>query len=149
MKRLFTILALCFGILMSTNSFAAVVEPANSQQETVAQKSPSITIEDIKTLSAKEIEEKIGQKLNWKQKLAIKLTKNKLAKADKAEDKPAEISGGFGIGLLLGFVLGLIGVLLAYVVFKDKKTIKGSWLGLVAVLVLIILLTVVTAASVV
>ena len=149
MKRLFTILALCFGILMSTNSFAAVVEPANSQQETVVQKSPSITIEDIKTLSAKEIEEKIGQKLNWKQKLAIKLTKNTLAKADKAADKPAEISGGFGIGLLLGFVLGLIGVLLAYVVFKDKKTIKGSWLGFVAVLVLIILLTVVFAASVV
>lgn len=149
MKRLFTILALCFGILMSTNSFAAVVEPANSQQETVTQKSPSITIEDIKTLSAKEIEEKIGQKLNWKQKLAIKLTKNKLAKADKAEDKPAEISGGFGIGLLLGFVLGLIGVLLAYVVFKDKQTIKGSWIGVLGLVVLIILLTVVLAASVV
>lgn len=149
MKRLFTILALCFGILMSTNSFAAVVESANSQQETVTQKSPSITIEDIKTLSAKEIEEKIGQKLNWKQKLAIKLTKNKLAKADKAEDKPAEISGGFGIGLLLGFVLGLIGVLLAYVVFKDKQTIKGSWIGVLGLIVLIILLTVVLAASVV
>ena len=149
MKRLFTILALCFGILMSTNSFAAVVEPANSQQETVTQKSQSITIEDIKTLSAKEIEEKIGQKLNWKQKLAIKLTKNKLAKADKAEDKPAEISGGFGIGLLLGFVLGLIGVLLAYLVFKDKQTIKGSWIGVLGLIVLIILLTVVAAASVV
>jgi hypothetical protein len=149
MKRLFTILALCFGILMTTNSFAAVVEPANSQQETVTQKSPSITIEDIKTLSAKEIEEKIGQKLNWKQKLAIKLTKNKLAKADKAQDKPAEISGGFGIGLLLGFVLGLIGVLLAYVVFKDKQTIKGSWIGVLGLVVLIILLTVVLAASVV
>ena len=149
MKRLFTILALCFGVLMSTNSFAAVVEPANSQQETVTQKSPSITIEDIKTLSAKEIEEKIGQKLNWKQKLAIKLTKNKLAKADKAEDKPAEISGGFGIGLLLGFVLGLIGVLLAYLVFKDKQTIKGSWIGVLGLIVLIILLTVVAAASVV
>ena len=149
MKRLFTILALCFGVLMSTNSFAAVVEPANSQQETVTQKSQSITIEDIKTLSAKEIEEKIGQKLNWKQKLAIKLTKNKLAKADKAEDKPAEISGGFGIGLLLGFVLGLIGVLLAYLVFKDKQTIKGSWIGVLGLIVLIILLTVVAAASVV
>jgi hypothetical protein len=149
MKKLFAILTLCFGILVSSNSFAAVVEPASSQEETVTQKSPSITIEDIKTLSAKEIEEKIGQKLNWKQKLAIKLTKNKLAKADKAEDKPAEISGGFGIGLLLGFVLGLIGVLLAYVVFKDKQTIKGSWLGFAAVLVLIILLTVIAAASVV
>jgi hypothetical protein len=149
MKRLFTILALCFGILMSTNSFAVVGVPANSQQETVTQKSPSITIEDIKTLSAKEIEEKVGQKLNWKQKLAIKLTKNKLAKADKAEDKPAEISGGFGIGLLLGFVLGLIGVLLAYVVFKDKQTIKGSWIGLVAVVALILILTLVAAASVV
>lgn len=149
MKRLFTILALCFGILMSTNSFAVVGVPANSQQETVTQKSPSITIEDIKTLSAKEIEEKIGQKLNWKQKLAIKLTKNKLAKADKAEDKPAEISGGFGIGLLLGFVLGLIGVLLAYLVFKDKQTIKGSWIGVLGLIVLIILLTVIAAASVV
>lgn len=148
MKKLFTILALCFGTLMSTNSYAVVAAPASAKQETVTQ-SPSISIEDIKTLSAKEIEEKIGQKLNWKQKLAIKLTKNKLAKADKAEDKPAEISGGFGIGLLLGFVLGLIGVLLAYVVFKDKPTIKGSWIGFAAVLVLIILLTVVAAASVV
>ena len=77
MKKLLTIIAVCFGILMSTNSFAVVGAPTNSPQETVTQKSPSITIEDIKNLSAKEIEEKIGQKLNWKQKLAIKLTKNK------------------------------------------------------------------------
>lgn len=147
MKKLFTILLLCFGMMLSNNTYAALVAPANAKQEVVAPNS-SISIEDIKTLSTKEIEEKVGHKLNWKQKLAIKLTKNKLTKAEKAEEKP-DVQGGVGIGLLLGFVLGLIGVLLAYVVFKDKETIKGSWFGLLAAVALILILTLVLAASVV
>lgn len=49
-------------------------------------------------------------------------------------------SSGFNIGgFALGFFLGLIGVLIAYVFIKDANLIKWSWIGLGAVLVIILL----------
>ena len=84
------------------------------------------------------METALGHKLTWKQKLAMKL-----AKAKGGGD------GSFGIGFLLGFFLGIIGVLIAYFAFEDQaKTRKGAWWGLgVAVLISIIIIAIAFSAA--
>jgi len=71
MKNLFNILLLCVGVLFATNSYA-VISTASNPNETETQDA-KIGINDLKTLSVKEIEAKIGHDLTWKQKLAIKV----------------------------------------------------------------------------
>ncbi|MDX2072017.1 MAG: hypothetical protein SFV55_26525 [Haliscomenobacter sp.] len=139
MKKLFTILFLCVGTLLATTTYASVSTAPASGTATVGAET-KLGIDDLKTMTVKEIEAKIGHDLTWKQKLAIKMLKNKAAKAEEHPDKPAS-NGSTILGLLLGFVLGLIGVLIAYLAFKnDKDTIKGAWIGLAIWVVLFLLI---------
>jgi hypothetical protein len=144
MKRFITLfsLALClvFSNLAHAITFTEGVD--NTTTSIVSeQKSTNITVDDIKNLSIKEIEAKSGTKLTWKQKLGLKMAKNKIGKADG--------DGSTGIGFLLGFLLGLIGVLIAYLAFKDEpKTIKGAWIGFGVLVGLILILTIATLAAV-
>ena len=51
-------------------------------------------------------------------------------------------SGTFNLGgFALGFLLGLIGVLIAYLINDDKKSdrVKWAWIGLAAWIVILIL----------
>ena len=138
MKNLFKILLLCVGVLFATNSYA-LISTASNPNETETQDA-KIGINDLKTLSVKEIEAKIGHDLTWKQKLAIKVLKNKAQKAEEHPDKPA-IEGSSFLGFLLGFVLSLIGVLITYIVFSgEKKTIRGAWIGFLLGILLYVLI---------
>lgn len=147
MKNLITIFSFLMLCLVAVPSSYAMVE--SSTQPTIAagdntnpsKERTTITMNDIKTLSIKELEAKSGHKLTWKQKLGLKLAKNKLAK-DAGE-------GSVGLGFVLGFLLGLIGVLVAYLAFKEeKKTIKGAWYGLLASLALALIIIVIFVAAV-
>lgn len=143
MKKLLTILFLCVGTFLITNTYASVATAPSTGAGTITvEENAKIGITDLKDMSIKEIEEKVGHKLNWKQKLGIKMLKSKSTKAAKAEsnpDKPAG-SGSTFIGLLLGLVLFLIGVLIAYLAFgDDRNVIKGAWIGAAAVLILYLL----------
>lgn len=140
MKKLFTILFLCVGTLLATTTYATVSSAPVAGTEMVNAE-PKLGIDDLKTMTVKEIEAKIGHELTWKQKVAIKMLKNKAAKAEEHPDKPAG-GGSTFIGFLFGFILGIIGVLITYIAFKgEQNTIKGAWIGFAA-LVLLILLTV-------
>jgi hypothetical protein len=139
MKKLLTFLFFCLSLAFLPQSHASVATPTATAEQ-VSTDATKLSIQDLKTLSIKEIETKLGQELNFKQKLALKLLKAKAAKAEKHPDKPAG-NGNTILGLLLGFVLGLIGVLIAYLAFKDQKdTIKGAWIGLAIWVVLLLLL---------
>lgn len=138
MKKIFTILLLCVGTFLASTTYASV-STASAAVTANVEESAKLDIKDLKTMSVKEIEAKIGHELTWKQKVAIKMLKNKAAKAEEHPDKPAG-NGSTFIGFLFGFLLGLIGVLITYIAFKgEKDTIKGAWIGCAAVVLLILL----------
>lgn len=140
MKKFLATLFLCFGTFLATTTYATVASVPAVGTETVNAEA-KLGIDDLKTMTIKEIEAKVGHELTWKQKLGIKMLKSKVAKAERHPEKPAGGSGSTFIGLLLGLFLFLIGVLIAYVAFSnDRNVIKGAWIGAAVVLVFFLLL---------
>ena len=138
MKKLYSIFILTVFFSLFNQSYAVISTTApiaGMNAATTPAAKPAI---DIKKMSIAEMETALGHKLTWKQKLAMKL-----AKAKGGGD------GSFGIGFLLGFFLGIIGVLIAYFAFEDQaKTRKGAWWGLgVAVLISIIIIAIAFSAA--
>jgi Na+(H+)/acetate symporter ActP len=140
MKKLYSILTLVFLLTMFNNSYAIINTPSTTLSvatTTPKAKPVKVTKAEIATLTVAEMEAKLGQKLTWKQKLAMKLAK-----------KRGGGDGSFGIGFLLGFFLGIIGVLIAYFAFEDEEqTRKGAWWGLGAAILLYILIFALVIAS--
>ncbi len=141
MKKLYSILTLVFLLTMFNNSYAIINTPSTASvvaTTTPKAKTVKVTKAEIATLTVAQMEEKLGHKLNWKQKLAMKIAK-----------KRGGGDGSFGIGFLLGFFLGIIGVLIAYFAFEDEeKTRKGAWWGLGASILLVIIIYAVLLASI-
>jgi len=144
MKKLFIFLFLCLGLLLANNSYAGISNlPAlNDAAAANVSAEAKLGIDDLRNLSVKEIEAKIGHDLTWKQKLAIKVLKSKATKAENHPEKPA-VSTNNIIGFLLGLLLSIIGVLITYVAFQgEKSTIKSAWIGFAVGLLLYILVLV-------
>jgi hypothetical protein len=121
-----------------------------------------ISMADLATISPKDFAALSGSKMNLLQKAGFKLSQKQLKKSINADGtinskklnkflQKGE-GGGFHLGgFALGFFLGLIGVLLAYVVFEDdlkKSRIKWAWIGLAAFFVLWLVLLFAVFASV-
>lgn len=137
MKKLYSIFALTVFFSLFNNSYAVINTPSTvlgmSIAATPAAKPNTL---DLKKMSIAQMETALGHKLTWKQKLAMKIAKAK------------DSEGSFGIGFLLGFFLGLIGVIIAYVAFEgEKKTRKGAWWGLITTLLLTLILVIIIAAA--
>ncbi len=106
-----------------------------------------LTAEDIIYGDRKTVETKIGKKLSFKERIVLGLVKHELKKAEK-KGKLAEAwkatSQGTGsdmlIGIVLGVLLGLIGVLIAYIIGR-REVIKGSWYGLLALIAVILIVS--------
>jgi hypothetical protein len=82
-----------------------------------------------------------GKKLNFFEKASFKLTQYRM----KQQLKHASSDDGSGVnwgGLALGFFLGLLGVLGAYIFSSDSNFIKWTWIGLAIWVVLVILIIV-------
>ena len=144
MKKFFTSLLLGLGLLLATSSYAGIsnLPAANDAAAANAPEDAKLGIDDLRNLSVKEIEAKIGHDLTWKQKLAIKVLKSKATKAEKHPEKPVASTNNI-IGFLLGLLLSLIGVLITYVAFQgERSTIKSAWIGFAVGLLLYILVLV-------
>lgn len=91
MKKFFTSLFLGLCLLLACNSYAGIsnLPAANDAAAANTTEAPKLGIDDLRNLSVKEIEAKIGHDLTWKQKLAIKVLKSKATKAEKHPEKPA------------------------------------------------------------
>jgi Flp pilus assembly protein TadB len=111
----------------------------------------------ISKMSVKEFETFTGRHLNVIERSLFKLEQKKLKKSFDAQGnvtnkkldkylKKADGSSGFHLGgFALGFLLGLIGVLIAYVAFSDdnkSNRVKWSWIGVGVVVVLYLVLLV-------
>jgi hypothetical protein len=117
-----------------------------------------ISLLDLSTMKIKDLQQLTGKKLNLVDRVGFKMAQKKLRqsinndgtfnqkKVSKFFNKSAEGSGSFHIGgFALGFLLGLIGVLIAYLINDDNKSVrvKWAWLGLAAWVVILLLVLVV------
>ena len=115
---------------------------------------------ELSVIKVKDYEKLSGKHLNFLEKIAFKSAQKKLRNDISADGtitnkrllnamSPDDHSVGFHLGgFALGFLLGLIGVLIAYIIkgdeMVDKNRRKWAWIGfgIYVALLLIILLTV-------
>ncbi len=116
-----------------------------------------ISLLDLSTIKTKDVEKLTGKKMKLIDKVGFKIAQKQLRssinpdgtinnnKLAKAASKKAPDGSGFHLGgFALGFLLGLIGVLIAYLINDDLKSTRTKWawigFGVVLVLYLIIVL---------
>jgi len=145
MKHLVKLFFMSLVLTLSVQGFSAVsVAPSKAQEKIKV--TDQLTESDILNLSSKEIEAKIGKKLKFKEKVALKMAKKNIKRV-KAGKKPFD-----GLGFILGLLLGVIGVLIAYLVLEEDRPGAGrsSLFGLlvwVALWVLLVAVVFSTAAA--
>lgn len=116
-----------------------------------------ISLQDLSVIKLKDFEALTGKKMKLTDKLGFALSQKQLKKsinpdgtfskkkAEKFFSRYADGTTGFHAGgFFLGFLLGLIGVLIAYLIKDDKKKnrVKWAWLGLLISIPISILLLV-------
>ena len=112
-----------------------------------------ISLMDLSVISIKELETFTGKKMKFADKVTFRLAQKQLRNSinpdgtlnDKKLAKKAKkvSSADFNIGgFALGFLLGLIGVLIAYLISDDNKKarVKWAWLGFAAWLVILLVI---------
>lgn len=108
-----------------------------------------ISLQNFLTLTPKQYKNLTGKKLNVLDRVNLKVTQKQMKKfvakdgtVDEVEVKKyADGDTGFHLGgFALGFLLGLIGVLIAYIISDDKKAqrTKWAWIGLAAWVVILL-----------
>lgn len=156
MKKVLTLLtAICF--LANTFAAVSVTVPPKKASEIlipIGKTGQQISLLDLSQISVKDYQQVTGKHMKLSEKLSFKLAQRELRqsinpdgtinskKLEKALQK-ADGTSGFHIGgFALGFLLGLIGVLIAYLINDDKKSnrTKWAWIGFGAAVVLYILL---------
>lgn len=163
MKRVFTLLILigtCAVSFASGNSLIipSKIVPVKKASEVfvpVGKSGQKISLQDLSTIKVNEFEKITGQKMKLVEKVGFKLTQRQLRKSINADGTinnnrlnkflSRYEEGGFHLGgFALGFLLGLIGVLIAYLIKDDKKhdRVKWAWIGLGIWIVLYVIIIV-------
>ncbi|TCZ67724.1 hypothetical protein [Flaviaesturariibacter aridisoli] len=157
------IMFLFVALLAMVSSFASVTptdvpKNANNIMIPVGSTGKAISLKALSTISIKEYEQMSGRHLGMFDRMGFKKAQKQLRKNIATDGtlkgKLAKRTEGEGFsigGFALGFFLGLIGVLIAYVAFSDEgksNRIKWSWIGLGAAVLLSIILVVAVFSSV-
>jgi hypothetical protein len=153
------ILALFVALSILTSSFASVIPTEAPKKASeifvpIGKTGKQISLLDLSQISLKDFEVVSGQKLKFAEKISFKLAQKQIRnsinsdgtlnnkKLEKVLTRPAGETGFHLGGFALGFLLGLIGVLIAYLIKDDYKSnrVKWAWIGLGVIVVLSILL---------
>jgi hypothetical protein len=150
MKRFFTLLILigaCAVSFASGNSLIipSKIVPVKKASEVflpIGKTGQKISLQDLSTIKVHDLESIIGHKMKLVEKIGFKITQRELRKSINADgtlnnNKLNKFlsryeEGGFHFGgFALGFLLGLIGILIAYLINDDKKhdRVKWAWIG--------------------
>lgn len=160
MKKFLLISALFLfnAVSMASNPFSTTtVKPgrlhASAVMIPIGKDGKKISLLELSTISKSGLENLTGRKMNFTQRLAFKGAQKKLRNGinndgfvvDKKLQKAFAGDGDSGFhlgGFALGFLLGLIGVLIAYIINDDYKRnrVKWAWIGVAAVLVISLIL---------
>ncbi|HEX7458937.1 MAG TPA: hypothetical protein VF301_10915 [Ginsengibacter sp.] len=145
MKKLLS-LFLLFSIAASSfafSSFSFKAKKASDVYIPVGSTGKEISLSDLSNISIKEFENLSGRHLNFLDKIGFKLAQRKLRKSINDDGtinnkklarflEQGDHSTGFHLGgFALGFLIGLIGVLIAYLINDDykKNRVKWAWIG--------------------
>ena len=117
----------------------------------------TVNLQDLSTMNTADLEKMTGKKMGFFHRMEFKLAQKKLRRSINADgtlnnkklamlaSKDMDGDTGFHIGgFALGFLLGLIGVLIAYLINDEKKhnRVKWAWIGLAVIVVIVIIATV-------
>ena len=152
------------AILLLSGSFAAttVTEPpkkifAADVMVPLGTSGKTISLLQLSEIRVKDMETLTGKKMKFMDRIGFKVAQKQLRESinndgtinNKKLNKLAASApdgSGFHIGgFALGFLLGLIGVLIAYLINDDKKSarVKWAWLGLAAWIVILLIVLVI------
>lgn len=156
MKKIILVLT---AVLLAASTFATVAPAKKNPQASsimlpVGKTGAKISLLDLSVISTKDFQQLTGNKMNLAERMSFKLAQRQLRGSINADGtvnskklanvvKKADGTSGFHVGgFALGFLLGLIGVLIAYLINDDKKKnrVKWSWIGVGVGLVLWLLL---------
>lgn len=155
-----------FLMTLGLSASTPVVPSVNAHQIMipVGKTGKNISLAELSRISESELEALTGRKMNFSERLSFKLSQKKMRKSI-AEDGTinkkkyakffAKKTGGpevgfHGLGFILGFFLGLIGVLLAYVINYDadkKNRVKWAWIGYGISVVITLIIVIAIVAS--
>lgn len=149
---------LVLALVLQTGGFATLLPTspsprASSVMVPLGNTGKQISLQELSVISLQNLQELTGKKMNLADRITFKLAQKELRNSileDGSFDNKklkklalkADGSGGFNIGgFALGFLVGLIGVLIAYLINDDKKKarVKWAWLGLLAWLLLVVI----------
>jgi hypothetical protein len=113
-----------------------------------------VTLQELATIDIADLEKLTGKKMGLLHRLEFKLAQKKLRRSINADgtinnrklasmaQKDMDGTTGFHLGgFALGFLLGLIGVLIAYLINDEKHSnrVKWAWIGLGVIVVLVLI----------
>ena len=122
----------------------------------------TVTLLELSTMKVADLEQLTGKKMGWFKRMEFSIALRKLrhsVKPDGTVDLKSfnKLRGGYydedgsfhGGGFALGFFLGLIGVLIAYLINDDNhhRRVKWAWLGWVTFVVLYLILVLAVLSS--
>jgi hypothetical protein len=128
---------LLFGLVFTAIMISAV--PVRMNETTPA--AAFLTVDALVKMNNREFSEVIGHKLSLKEKVVFRLAQRELRKEMKREGLQADVKidvqqmmadgekGFYFGGFILGLLLGLIGVLISYLMKKDKAFTRSAWIG--------------------
>lgn len=131
---------LAVALMIVGYSSFATIEPSSlplKSENTAASPLENFTVQDFLALTPKKYKELTGQKLSLTQKISLKIAQKKMKRAIKNNesiDVNAAMADGFDTsdfnigGFVLGLLLSVIGVLIAYLI-GDTNVIKWAWVG--------------------
>ena len=152
-----------FATSFATSGFSNLPKKASEVYFPIGSSGKTISLMDLSTINVKDFENISGRHLKFFDRLGFKLAQKKLRhsintdgtinnkKLNKFLDQ-GDHSTGFHLGgFALGFFVGLIGVLIAYLINDDYKRnrVKWAWIGFgIYVVLLIILLAAIYKSSI-
>lgn len=156
MRKIIILFTTILFLTAASASFNLVRPPLKASEIFlfVGKTGEKISLMEFSQMKASRFEDLTGKKLNAFNRLGFKLAQHKLRKSihsdgtidSKKLQKFAQKSDGttgFHLGgFALGFLLGLIGVIIAYVIKDEKKRnrVKWAWIGFATYVVLYIII---------
>lgn len=156
MKKIFILVATfaLFTATFATSGFSFLPKKASEVFLPIGSSGKTISLLDLSRIDIKEFENISGRHLKFFDRMGFKLAQKKLKNSIHADGTidnkklnkfldQGDHSTGFHLGgFALGFFVGLIGVLIAYLINDDYKRnrVKWAWIGFGIYVVLLIIL---------